>query len=388
MRHHDDRRQAIVRKAARVLLGLAVLGLAGCDQDSVEVSGDTAAQVDEGGRSSASTRSATSTLWTDTLRMHEVIETAVDPDDGALGRPEGRRRRAAAGHPADRRPEEPGHHRRAAQAERRGRHQGHGGHEGGEDRLTRVGITCALCHSTVDDSVMPGHRPAARRLAEPRPRTRARSSRSRRPLDRRAEGGLHVLGPGQVRPALQHRRHEHAGGDPAGLRAAPTSQHATYTGDGDISYWNNYVAVTQMGGQGDVRRPAARRSTIPPRTPDLVTPKLPALRDYQLSLRGAGAAGRQLRRRRGQARAARVFDGAGTLRAPATRARARTDGELHAPAGDRHGPGLRDAQRHQEVPHDAAARRCGSTRRTSTTAARPTLDATWSTTTTRTCASA
>ena len=28
--------------------------------------------------------------------------------------------------------------------------------EGGDDALTRVGITCALCHSTVDDSVMPG----------------------------------------------------------------------------------------------------------------------------------------------------------------------------------------------------------------------------------------
>src|SRR5690606_23833007 len=27
---------------------------------------------------------------------------------------------------------------------------------GGVPRLTRVGITCALCHSTVDDSVMPG----------------------------------------------------------------------------------------------------------------------------------------------------------------------------------------------------------------------------------------
>jgi hypothetical protein len=26
----------------------------------------------------------------------------------------------------------------------------------GRDRLTEVGITCALCHSTVDDSFMPG----------------------------------------------------------------------------------------------------------------------------------------------------------------------------------------------------------------------------------------
>ena len=27
---------------------------------------------------------------------------------------------------------------------------------GGRDTLTRVGVTCALCHSTVDDSVAPG----------------------------------------------------------------------------------------------------------------------------------------------------------------------------------------------------------------------------------------
>src|SRR5690606_24126908 len=32
-----------------------------------------------------------------------------------------------------------------------------------------------------------------------------------------------------------------------GLRGVPLS---TYTGDGPISYWNLYVAVTQMGGQG------------------------------------------------------------------------------------------------------------------------------------------
>jgi mono/diheme cytochrome c family protein len=67
-----------------------------------------------------------------------------------------------------------------------------------------------------------------------------------------------------------------------GLAGVP---HSTYTGDGDISYWNNYVAVTQMGGQGSFRdeRIGVDR-TLPPGTPDLVTPKLPALRAYQLSL--------------------------------------------------------------------------------------------------------
>ena len=36
------------------------------------------------------------TFWTDTLRMHEVIRTAVDPTTALVGRPEGRRRGAAA----------------------------------------------------------------------------------------------------------------------------------------------------------------------------------------------------------------------------------------------------------------------------------------------------
>ena len=57
----------------------------------------------------------------------------------------------------------------------------------------------------------------------------------------------------------------------------------TYTGDGPISYWNAYVAITQMGGRGDFSDPRIGVFVDQP-DPDLVTPKLPALRDYQLSL--------------------------------------------------------------------------------------------------------
>jgi hypothetical protein len=57
----------------------------------------------------------------------------------------------------------------------------------------------------------------------------------------------------------------------------------TFTGDGPISYWNNYVAVTQMGGHGSFSDPRIRLNIT--QTPDLVTPKLPALLQYQLSLR-------------------------------------------------------------------------------------------------------
>ena len=56
----------------------------------------------------------------------------------------------------------------------------------------------------------------------------------------------------------------------------------TYTGDGPISYWNNYVAVVEMGGHGSFSDPRIGINII--QEPDLVTPKLPELLRYQLSL--------------------------------------------------------------------------------------------------------
>jgi len=57
----------------------------------------------------------------------------------------------------------------------------------------------------------------------------------------------------------------------------------TYTAEGPISYWNAYVAVTQMGGRGNFAD--ARLKIDVKHSPDLVTPKLAALRAYQHSLR-------------------------------------------------------------------------------------------------------
>jgi mono/diheme cytochrome c family protein len=57
----------------------------------------------------------------------------------------------------------------------------------------------------------------------------------------------------------------------------------TFTADGPISYWNSYVGVGQMGGQGSFSDP--RIGLFIEQTPDLVTPKLRALLEYQLSLR-------------------------------------------------------------------------------------------------------
>jgi CxxC motif-containing protein (DUF1111 family) len=52
--------------------------------------------------------------------------------------------------------------------------------------------------------------------------------------------------------------------------------------EGPVSYWNTYVAVTQMGGHGSFTDPRLGIHIV--QTPDLVQRKLGPLRDYQLSL--------------------------------------------------------------------------------------------------------
>lgn len=63
----------------------------------------------------------------------------------------------------------------------------------------------------------------------------------------------------------------------------------TFTGDGPISYWNSYVGVGQMGGRGNFIDP--RIQLFIRQTPDLVTPKLAALLDYQRRLQPPPPAG-------------------------------------------------------------------------------------------------
>ena len=89
---------------------------------------------------------------------------------------------------------------------------------GGQDVLTHVGITCALCHSTVDNSFAPG---IGKRLdgwpnRDLNPGVIIALSPA---VGRSDEGGAQCLGRGQVRPAPQHRWLEQAGRHPAGLRA-------------------------------------------------------------------------------------------------------------------------------------------------------------------------
>ena len=158
---------------------------------------------------------------------------------------------------------------------------------GANDHLATVGVTCALCHSTVDDSFAPG-------------------------IGRRLDGWANtMLNPGAIialSPAISDKQPYLSWGkgkyDPRfrifdgknvvqinsptipvdipaifGLRGVGFE---TFNADGPISYWNRYVAVTQMGGQGDFSDP--RIGLDVKQRPDLVAPRLSVLLEYQLGL--------------------------------------------------------------------------------------------------------
>ena len=229
-------------------------------------------------------------LWTDVLRMHEVIPT-IDPTT-ALG----------VGLKVDVRalPQS------LVRALRRGevdltdpavtleliRLNAVVGIKGTVENgtLTKVGITCALCHSTVDDSFAPG---IGRRLdgwAATDLNVGAIVALSPA-LDDATKAEFRTWGPGKYDP--RHHAFDGTNIIPLNSPSLPVVippayglkgiGFETYTGDGPISYWNSYVGVSQMGGHGTFNDP--RINLFINQTPDLVTPKLPALLDYQLSLR-------------------------------------------------------------------------------------------------------
>ena len=149
-----------------------------------------------------------------------------------------------------------------------------------DNRITRLGVTCALCHSTVDDSVAPG---IGHRL----------DGWPNRDLDVGAIVALSPALPANVKavfngwgPGKYDPRFNIDGlNTPLVLPPAyglARVRNETYTAEGPVAYWNAYVAVTQMGGQGNFSDP--RLGIDVHQSPDLVTPKLPALRAYQLSL--------------------------------------------------------------------------------------------------------
>ena len=263
-------------------------------------------------------------LWTDVLRMHEVLP-AVDPTTAL-----------AVGLKVDVRalPQAVIDALRAGQVDltdpavtvellRLNAVVGVKGSVNDQGRLTRVGITCALCHSSVDNSLAPG---IGRRLdgwANTDLNVGAIVALSPA-LDEATKMEFNAWGPGKYDP--RHHAFD-------GMQLIPLNSPSlpivippiyglagvgfeTVTADGPVSYWNSYVGVGQMGGQGRFNDP--RIGLFINQTPDLVTPKLAALLAYQLSLLSPkapagsfdlGAAERGRRLFRGKARCSTCHQG-------------------------------------------------------------------------------
>ena len=186
--------------------------------------------------------------------------------------------------------------------------------------LSSVGITCALCHSSVDDSFAPGigHRLDGWANRDLNVGAIIALSPDLSPfetilgVDR--ETVLTVLnswGPGKFDAELvldgkafnpeQVTNGVVTGTNVPGATLLPPAfglagvNLHTYTGWGSVPYWNAYVANVLMHGKGNFYDPRLNNADQFPlaaangfghiqNSVDLITPKLPALHAYQLSL--------------------------------------------------------------------------------------------------------
>jgi hypothetical protein len=158
-----------------------------------------------------------------------------------------------------------------------------------DDQIKTVGITCALCHSTVDNALAPG---IGRRLdGWPNLDLNVGGILGLSPaLGQELKAEFAKWGPGKY----DARHHAFDGTQIIGLNSPsipvviPPAYglqgvgFETFTGDGPISYWNSYVGVGQMGGQGSFTDSRIGLSIV--QRPDRVTPNLPELLAYQLTL--------------------------------------------------------------------------------------------------------
>ena len=186
--------------------------------------------------------------------------------------------------------------------------------------LSSMGIQCALCHSTVDDSLAPGigHRLDGWANRDLNVGAIVALSPDLSPLqdllgvDRNTVVTvLNSWGPGKFDAELvldgkAFNTQQATDGVPTGTTVsgatlippafglAGVNLH-TWTGWGSIPYWNAFVANIEMHGKGTFYDPRLNNAAQFPiaaangfgnirNTPDLITSKLPALHAYQLSL--------------------------------------------------------------------------------------------------------
>ena len=216
-------------------------------------------------------------VWTDKLRLHEVVEKSVDPTTAlkvglkvdAEALPLGILDKVDLKSPAT-----------TVALLKMNAVVGIQATVDANNHITRLGVTCALCHSTVDNSVMPGI--GRRQDGWPNRDLNVGAIIALSPaLSADQKAVYSSWGPGKYDP----RYNQDGKNTPLVLPPAyglAEIKNETYTAEGPISYWNAYVAVTQMGGQGNFSDPRLKIDVK--HSPDLVTSKLPALRAYQHSL--------------------------------------------------------------------------------------------------------
>ena len=178
-----------------------------------------------------------------------------------------------------------------------------------QGKLQSIGIQCAFCHSTVDDSFAPGigHRldgwpnrdlnvGAIVSLA-PNLQPIADLVGVDVPTVKKVLGSW---GPGKYDAELDMDAKAFQPNGKSGATLLPAAfgmagiSNGTYTGWGDVTYWNAYVANTQMHGKGSFSEPRITAAQFPVGTrahynqvrnpDDQITAKLGALQFYQLAI--------------------------------------------------------------------------------------------------------
>lgn len=274
-----------LQKAVVALLILSPALLAGCGRKNagdsaavpVDTAATTAATVADGQRVFRFDTFGNETFWSDTLRLHEIVEQSVDPttalsvglkvDADAL--PPGILQQVDLKSPAT-----------TVALLKLNAVVGIQATVDSANHITRLGITCALCHSTVDNSAAPGI--GRRQDGWPNRDLNVGAIVALSKALTAAQRAVYTSwGPGKYDPRYN------LDGKNTPLVLPPAYglagvKNETYTAEGPISYWNAFVAVTQMHGRGNFSDP--RLGIDVKNSPDQVTSKLPALRAYQHSL--------------------------------------------------------------------------------------------------------
>lgn len=245
-------------------------------------------------------------FWSRTLKLHQALQTVTPRTALAVGLkvdaeavPPGLLANADLDDPAT-----------TAALLRRNAVVGVRGYFNPGGNLRAVGITCALCHSTVDDSVAPG---IGKRLDGWANRDLNVGAIINLAPDLSAVAELLQVDEGTVRTVLQSWGPGRFDAElfldgkafrPDGKTAATLIPPAfglagvdghTFTGWGGVTYWNAFVANLEMHGQGrfwDPRLNDAEKFPVAARAGfgdvksenDLITPKLAALQFYQLAI--------------------------------------------------------------------------------------------------------